>query len=53
MNFFLKLWSDIKQLGLSLALILAILLGGWGLYVYEQSKAPQPIDKQSLRVKML
>ena len=48
MNFFLKLWSDIKQLGLSLALILVILLGGWGLYVYEQSKAPKPIDKQSI-----
>jgi tetratricopeptide (TPR) repeat protein len=48
MNFFLYLLNNLKKLGLIIFLISAIVTGGWVLYLYDISKKPQPIEKQSI-----
>jgi tetratricopeptide (TPR) repeat protein len=46
MNFLPKLWNYIKKLGLVVALIVAVIAGGWLTYLYDISKKPQIVDKQ-------
>ncbi|MCX7086088.1 MAG: tetratricopeptide repeat protein [Methylococcales bacterium] len=48
MNFLTKLLNSISQLGSIFALIAIIFAGGWALSIYEESKAPQPIEKLSI-----
>ena len=46
MNFLPVLWNYIKKICLAVALIAAIVAGGWVVYLYDISKKPQLTDKQ-------
>jgi len=46
MNFLPVLWNYIKKISLVVALIAAIVAGGWVAYRYDISKKPQIADKQ-------
>jgi len=46
MNFLPKLWNYIKKLSLIVALIAAVVTGGWMAYLYDISKKPQIAEKQ-------
>jgi tetratricopeptide (TPR) repeat protein len=46
MNFLTNQWSYLTKLASVIALIFAIVAGGWIVYLYDISKEPQPIDKQ-------
>ena len=46
MNFLPELWNYIKKTSLVVALIAAIIAGGWVAYIYDISKKPQIADKQ-------
>jgi hypothetical protein len=48
MNFLPKLWNYIKKTSLVLALITAVITGGWVANLYEISRKPQIPDKQSI-----
>lgn len=46
MNFLPELWNYIKKISLVVALIAAIVAGGWAAYIYDISKKPKTVDKQ-------
>ena len=48
MNFLPELWNYIKKTSLVLALITAVITGGWVANLYDISKKPQLADKQSI-----
>jgi tetratricopeptide (TPR) repeat protein len=48
MNFLPQLWNYIKKTSLVLALITAVITGGWVANLYEISRKPQIPDKQSI-----